>query len=216
MDLKLNPQQRLAAEDREHNLLVLAGAGTGKTLTLAARVAGLLTGGAAQPEQVLCLTFTNRACKEMRQRIAALAGQPAAQVQIRTIHSFCGWLLRQAPAALTDIGPDFTVCDEAGCLEAVREVVFQSTGREIEERPARILQQFLELCKDCLLLAGSSDPFRGASLAFSTRQKALERICTTPQRRFDPKFFAFLQKYGGSILQLYNLKLTQAKHLDFY
>ena len=60
MDLKLNPQQRLAAEDREHNLLVLAGAGTGKTLTLAARVAGLLTGGAAQPEQVLCLTFTNR------------------------------------------------------------------------------------------------------------------------------------------------------------
>ena len=215
MDLKLNPQQRLAAEDREHNLLVLAGAGTGKTLTLAARVAGLLTGGAAQPEQVLCLTFTNRACKEMRQRIAALAGQPAAQVQIRTIHSFCGWLLRQAPAALTDIGPDFTVCDEASCLEAVREVVFQSTGREIEERPARILQQFLELCKDCLLLAGSSDPFRGASLAFSTRQKALERICTTPQRRFDPKFFAFLQKYGGSILQLYNLKLTQANQLDF-
>ncbi len=215
MDMTLNPQQRLAVEDRAHNLLLLAGAGTGKTLTLSMRVAGLLAGGAAEPEQVLCLTFTNRACKEMLQRITAVVGEAAEGVQVRTIHSFCGWLLRQAPAALTDIGPDFTVCDEADCLEVIREVVFQSTGREIGERPLWILQQFLGLSKDCQLLAGTDDPMQGVSLAFSTRRAALERICTDPQRRFDPKFFAFLEKYGGSILRLYNLKLTSSNQLDF-
>lgn len=147
----LNAQQSLAAENKTDHILLLAGAGTGKTSTLAWRVANLLTANAAKPEEILCLTFTNRACKEMVERIEKIAGAPARAVTVRTIHSFCAWLLRQTPGSFTDIGCDFTVCDTDDAREVIREVVYTVTGRELADRPATILQNFIGLVKDCQL-----------------------------------------------------------------
>ena len=90
----LNDEQRIAAETFTDNLLVLAGAGTGKTNTLACRVANLLSGGLAKPEEILCLTFTNRACREMTERVERMAGEAARGVTVKTVHAFCAWLLR--------------------------------------------------------------------------------------------------------------------------
>ncbi|WP_147539167.1 ATP-dependent helicase [Anaerotruncus rubiinfantis] len=211
----LNAQQSLAAENKTDHILLLAGAGTGKTSTLAWRVANLLTANAAKPEEILCLTFTNRACKEMVERIEKIAGAPARAVTVRTIHSFCAWLLRQTPGSFTDIGCDFTVCDTDDAREVIREVVYTVTGRELADRPATILQNFIGLVKDCQLAHPAGGISGAAAEALTVRRAETERICVDAQYQFDPKFYAFLAKYGASIVRLYNEKLLQNNTLDF-
>ena len=172
--IALNKQQQLAVENLSDHLLLLAGAGTGKTNTLAHRVANLLVSGAAEPAEILCLTFTNRACKEMVERIAQIAGEPAEEVTVRTIHSFCAWLLRSMPQRLTDIGRDFAICDQADCQEAIREVVFEVVGRQIADHPVQILQRFIGLVKDCQLADPSLSSADAAAWLFSHRPEAVE------------------------------------------
>ena len=213
--IALNKQQQLAVENLSDHLLLLAGAGTGKTNTLAHRVANLLVSGAAEPAEILCLTFTNRACKEMVERIAQIAGEPAEEVTVRTIHSFCAWLLRSMPQRLTDIGRDFAICDQADCQEAIREVVFEVVGRQIADHPVQILQRFIGLVKDCQLADPSLSSADAAAWLFSHRPEAVEQICVDPRRQPDPKFQRFLARYGGSIVRLYNRKLTASNLLDF-
>ncbi len=96
MDLsRLNPQQCEAVKHRGSPLLILAGAGSGKTRVITTRVAHLLYTRDAKPDQILAVTFTNRAAKEMRERVAVQVGEEAAKVlEVSTFHSFCARLLR--------------------------------------------------------------------------------------------------------------------------
>jgi DNA helicase-2/ATP-dependent DNA helicase PcrA len=113
MDLlaKLNPQQQIAIQHGKGPALVLAGAGSGKTRVITYRIAYLIQNGAARPENILAVTFTNKAAKEMRDRIHALLG-PArtAEPLITTFHSFCVRLLRREIQRL-DYKRDFSIYD---------------------------------------------------------------------------------------------------------
>src|SRR5579884_3598317 len=104
----LNPEQRSAVEALDGPVLVLAGAGTGKTRVLTTRIAHLLAQGRARPYEILAVTFTNKAAREMQQRAAMLVG-PAAEAMpwLGTFHAISTKILRRH-AELAGLKPSFT------------------------------------------------------------------------------------------------------------
>src|SRR5215475_9578857 len=107
---RLNPEQREAVETVEGPLLVLAGAGTGKTRVLTTRFAHILLTGRAYPSQVLAVTFTNKAAREMRERVGAILGRPAEGLWLGTFHALATRMLRRH-ASLVGLSANFTILD---------------------------------------------------------------------------------------------------------
>ncbi len=106
----LNFAQREAAQTLDGPLLVLSGAGTGKTRVLISRLAELLATGTAKPWNILAVTFTNKAAREMKIRVAGLVGPLAEQVWLGTFHALAARMLRRH-ASLVGLGTDFTILD---------------------------------------------------------------------------------------------------------
>jgi DNA helicase-2/ATP-dependent DNA helicase PcrA len=115
----LNEPQRAAVRHGEGPLLVLAGAGSGKTRVLTHRIAYLLATGAARPGEILAITFTNKAAAEMRERVEALVGRSARAMWVTTFHSACARMLR-ADAEGLGYSRGFTIYDEADSLRMLK------------------------------------------------------------------------------------------------
>ncbi|MFM1779649.1 MAG: hypothetical protein RIS51_794, partial [Actinomycetota bacterium] len=108
----LNPQQRKAVEYRGRALLIVAGAGSGKTRVLTHRIAHFLANKELWPSQILAITFTNKAAAEMRERVEQLIGASAEGMWIKTFHSACLQILRREADRLGH-NSNFTVYDSA-------------------------------------------------------------------------------------------------------
>lgn len=111
----LNAEQRAVVADLDHHILLNAPAGTGKTNVLARRVAAIVESGRAEGTQILCLTFTNRACKELKHRIFSTAHEKGLDVVVKTIHGFCYSLIKEESKAGSDVCSDFLVYDDEDC-----------------------------------------------------------------------------------------------------
>ncbi|HEY3366320.1 MAG TPA: UvrD-helicase domain-containing protein [Symbiobacteriaceae bacterium] len=136
----LNPPQREAVLHRDGPLLVIAGAGTGKTKTAIHRLAGLLAHG-VPPEAVMCITFTNKAAKEMRERAVALVGPAAKRVMIRTFHSAAVCLLREYLPRYPQSGRTaaFSIADQSAQLALVKEAIAERGFDLLANKPESFL-----------------------------------------------------------------------------
>lgn len=122
MDI-LNDAQRMVAEDGTHHILLTAPAGTGKTGTLARRIARLVEKGMAAPEEILCLTFTNKACREMEHRIQEYMGEKGQGVSVKTIHGFCYELIQAEADNPENRYVNLSVWDEEDCRELMDDIL---------------------------------------------------------------------------------------------
>jgi DNA helicase II / ATP-dependent DNA helicase PcrA len=142
----LNPEQRAAVMAPDGPLLVLAGAGTGKTRALTTRLAQMLVSGRARPYQVLAVTFTNKAAREMIERVSALLGQSVEGLWLGTFHSLAARLLRRH-AELVGLKPSFTILDTDDQLRLIKQVI-EAADLDPRRWTPRALLSIVERLKD--------------------------------------------------------------------
>jgi len=118
----LNPEQRNAVLHTNGPLLILAGAGSGKTRVITSRIAFLVGNGHAQPDEVLAVTFTNKAAEEMRTRVESLLGADCSRMWVSTFHSLCARLLRREAPAI-GLSRDFVIYDSSDQLSIVKQAL---------------------------------------------------------------------------------------------
>ena len=137
----LNPEQRLAVEHGRGPALVLAGAGSGKTRVIAHRIAYLIGNAAARPENILAVTFTNKAAREMRERVQKILGPSrSAEPLIATFHSFCVRLLRREIHHL-GYKRDFSIYDSDDQRRLVKQTLEEMRNPELDLSPREILSR---------------------------------------------------------------------------
>jgi len=131
----LNEEQRNGVLYKGGNLLITAGPGTGKTMTLTHRIAHVIRSGIALPDRILALTFTNKAAREMKERIGALLPEiKEGMIRISTFHGFCLDVLRECGEG-AGLPKDFTLCSEEDARILARQVVSESgKGRQFADR----------------------------------------------------------------------------------
>jgi DNA helicase-2/ATP-dependent DNA helicase PcrA len=145
----LNPPQREAVEHPGGPLLVLAGAGSGKTRVLTHRIAYLLATGAARPGEILAITFTNKAAAEMRERVGQLVGRSVRAMWVTTFHSACARMLR-VDAERLGYSKSFTIYDEADSLRMLKRCLSE-LGVDPKRFPPRAVRNKISGAKNQLI-----------------------------------------------------------------
>jgi len=139
----LNPEQRLAVETLDGPVLVLAGAGTGKTRVLTVRIAHILATGRARPGEILAVTFTNKAAREMKHRVEGIVGGVVEGMPwLGTFHSIGVKILRRH-AELVGLKPDFTILDVDDQIRLLKQLL---NAENIDEKrwPARVMAMLID------------------------------------------------------------------------
>ena len=142
----LNPMQLKAVKAQDGPILVLAGAGTGKTRVLTTRLAHLIATGAARPWSILAVTFTNKAAREMRERVTSIIGPMAEQVWLGTFHALCAKIIRRH-AELLGLQPNFTILDADDQIRLIKQLM-QAEGLDDKKWPPRTLSGVIQRWKD--------------------------------------------------------------------
>ncbi len=207
----LNPPQQEAATHLNGALLVLAGAGTGKTRVLTTRLANLIATGTAQPMNIMAVTFTNKAAKEMAERIEQLIGTSTAGMWLGTFHALGARLLRRH-AERMGLRPDFTILDTDDQKRLLTELL-QQANIDTTTNPARVLAGIISTWKDNAWLPedvpAGEDSFaggkaRGLYARYQSRLKALN-ACDFGDLLLLP---VHLFKHHNDVLAEYQNQLT--------
>ncbi len=187
----LNPAQRRAVETTEGPVLVLAGAGSGKTRVITRRIAWLIARELARPSEILAVTFTNKAAAEMRERVAELTGSAfAKEIVISTFHAFCLSVLRRDIERL-GYRKNFTIYSESDARALLRRVTDELSDRQARFSPA-IFHSAISLRKN----AGETpETLRARPLRNATEEKYEARL--------------------GDVYERYQSGLRAANSLDF-
>ncbi len=182
----LNEPQHDAVMTIDGPVLVLAGAGTGKTRVLTTRLGHLLATGRAAPWNILSVTFTNKAAKEMQERVMKVIGRPVEGMWIGTFHSICVRMLRKH-AELVGLQSNFTILDSDDQIRLMKQLV-QAENIDDKRWPAKVL-------------AGLIDRWKNKAL--------------TPDRIPEGESFAYANGMGGKLYKAYQERLLVLNACDF-
>ncbi len=213
----LNPQQRLAVEHAEGPLLILAGAGSGKTRVITHRIAHLISARGVYGPSVLAVTFTNKAAGEMRERVLRLLGETSggAGPQVSTFHSFCVRLLRRDGATLADLRRGFTtqfqIYDDDNQVSLIKQI-YKKLGLDDKFMQPRAALSRISHAKNqkqgpADFYKASADPkATGLAVVFEHYQQALE---TANALDFDDLLLEAVRllRYDEQVRQLWNRRL---------
>ncbi|WP_028935601.1 DNA helicase PcrA [Pseudonocardia spinosispora] len=172
----LNPQQRDAVVHAGSPLLIVAGAGSGKTRVLAHRIAYLLAARDVHPGQIMAITFTNKAAKEMAERVASLVGRRAAAMWVSTFHSMCVRILRREAKTL-ELGSSFSIYDADDSRRLITQVA-RDLDLDAKRYPARGLAAQISNLKNELL-----DATDAADRATNDFERRVAEVYASYQRR---------------------------------
>ena len=146
----LNPQQRLAVVHEGSPLLIVAGAGSGKTAVLTRRIAYLIAARGVGVGQILAITFTNKAAAEMRERVVALIGTRARSMWVSTCHSSCVRILRNQASLLPGLNSNFSIYD-ADDSRRLLQMIGRDMGLDIKRFSPRLLAHAISNLKNELI-----------------------------------------------------------------
>jgi DNA helicase-2/ATP-dependent DNA helicase PcrA len=181
----LNPEQREAVETLDGPVLVLAGAGTGKTRVLTTRIAHILATGRSRPSEILAVTFTNKAAREMKERVGTMVGQAVEGMPwLGTFHAIGVKILRRH-AELVGLKNDFTILDVDDQIRLLKQLL---EAEHIDEKrwPARVLAGLIDHWKNRGLTPDQVPAGRSRRIRQRTRQETLSGVpgaAEGPQRR---------------------------------
>lgn len=204
--MKFSNEQKRIITELDKNILLTAAAGTGKTNTLAYRIANIVEKGRAKTDEILCITFTNKASREMKDRIQKVIGSTGNQIVVKTFHSFCYDLIKEF------IG-EFTIYDEDDCKEVVKGVNYFSYS-------INSLQNFINEVKRYkgIYDFSSSNDIENyqwtINKLYSEEIKKIENICKR-NYKIDTNMILTLKEKGAQIVNSYNTNLFNNNALDF-
>ena len=202
----LNPAQRKAVETLDGPVLMLAGAGTGKTKALTARIAHLMMTGRARPNEVLAVTFTNKAAREMKDRVGRLLGQTVEGMPwLGTFHAICVKLLRRH-AELVGLKSNFTILDTDDQIRLMKQLIL---AENIDEKrwPARQLAGLIDGWKNRAWTPGNVPASEAA--AFNNRGTELYDFYQQRLKTLNAVDFGDLLLHVVTIFQTHNDVLEQ-------
>lgn len=202
----LNENQKLIVNNLEENILLLAPAGTGKTKTLSLRIGNIISLNKGKGEEILCLTFTNKGCKEMMEKIQAIVGKEASNITIKTFHSFCFHIIK-TEAKNTDISSDFIIYDEEDCKELISEL------NNYNFNP-NSLQGFINFVKENSFIYSEANYKEIINNLIKYNFNKMKEICSI-NNRFDHELMEYIRNYGYLIVEAYNSSLWERHALDF-
>lgn len=202
----LNPAQREAVLTTEGPLLVLAGAGSGKTRVLTFRIAHMLGDLGVKPWQILAITFTNKAAAEMRERLAALIPSGARGMWVCTFHAMCVRMLREDADLLGYTG-QFTIYDDDDSKRMVRDIM-QALGIEQKQFPINMIRSKISSAKNAMI--GPEDMLKSAD---SPNDKKAAQVYLELERRLRA---ANAMDFDDLLVRTLELLRTRPEVLDKY
>lgn len=203
---QLNQAQRRVVEELEQSLLVMAPAGTGKTNVIALRTAKFIEAG-IQPSQILCLTFTNKACYELKDRLTKVIGVKSKGIVVKTFHSLCYQLIKEEAKALGKLSADVVVIDEEDAKEVIKRLV---------GRGGLLMDHVFEYIQSLKVYQMGRRPLDSSLVEeFHQSEAALRLLYRLKNSDAGCETLAYLSQYGSWLYLEYQHYLRHHQFLDF-
>lgn len=220
MSINLNEEQLKVINELDKNIYLVAPAGTGKTNTLAIRIAKIIKENRCSLKEILCITFTNKACKEMEERVLFELSKSdetkslVKDITVKTFHGFCLQILKEEAKKKTDIFTDFTIYDEEDSLETLKFLKYYF------KFPMKNLKGFIDLVKESRVRYGFitidevTDYRNTINNLYKYDKEKIEDVCKV-KYKFEEELFKDLYKSGVHYIRAYNRELSNNHALDF-